>query len=241
MKTKGQVTIFIIVAILLVAIAASYFIFRDSIKRGSLPGEFSEVQVFTQDCVNSVSENAVLYSGQKGGIYDPNETTSEGISYYIIDSRDKYFPHISMVGENLALEFNDLFLTCVGDFSDFEDLFIETGLLETEVFIENEKVYFELKYPIIISKGEREIVLEEFKTKVFLDYFNFYSAVEEFMLSQRTSSGICLTCLFDVGEEYGVEIDMLDSGEVGTTIFVFYDEEIKLNEEVFEFRFANEV
>ncbi|MBT4376069.1 hypothetical protein HOD29_01715 [archaeon] len=241
MKTKGQVTIFIIVAILLVALALSYFIFRDSIKQNTLPSEFSEVQVFVQDCVDSVSENAVLYSGQKGGIYGPNETTSEGISKYILDSQDKYFPHISMVEEDLALEFNDLFLTCLNNFSGFEDLSIETGLLETEVFIENEKVYFEINYPIIISKGEKEIVLDEFKTKVSLDYFNFYSAVEEFMINQRTSSGICLTCLFDVGERYDVEIDMLDSGDSRTTIFMFYDEEIKLNDEVFEFRFANEV
>ena len=61
------------------------------------------------------------------------------------------------------------------------------------------------------------------------------------LINQRTSSGICLTCLFDVGERYDVEIDMLDSGDSRTTIFMFYDEEIKLNDEVFEFRFANEV
>ena len=75
----------------------------------------------------------------------------------------------------------------------------------------------------------------------FVSVFSFSSAVEEFMINQRTSSGICLTCLFDVGERYDVEIDMLDSGDSRTTIFMFYDEEIKLNDEVFEFRFANEV
>ena len=48
---------------------------------------------------------------------------------------------------------------------------------------------------------------------------------------------ICLSCLYDLGEENEVHIDMLDYGK-DTTIFTIIDDKSQLNNKSYEFNFA---
>ena len=89
MKNRGgQLTIFIIIAILIIAVVALFFVFRRNLQ---LPGkpvspETAEIQNFVQECLDDSLEKVVFRIGEGGGSYFPSSVASTpllDVPYYI--------------------------------------------------------------------------------------------------------------------------------------------------------------
>jgi len=239
MNKKGQVTIFIILAIVLIVIVVLFFVLKDKIVPNNSK-DFPEVQTFVLDCIESSGEKAILFSAKKGGIYSPEDTTSEGISYYLT-KENNYFPSLDNLENNLELEFEPLFLECIGNFSEFSNYNIQSSGVNTDVGINDKEIIFNLNYPLKVSFENQEKFFNDFKGKVITNYFNFYASAEEFINYQKGEENFCLTCLMNIADSNSHKADILRSGSINTLIFVFYEEDVKLNNETLEFRFANEI
>lgn len=70
---KAQVTIFIILALVLVVLVASYFIFKDKLQKNNVPENFQNVENSFISCVESqLSEGVLTLETQGGYIYLPD-------------------------------------------------------------------------------------------------------------------------------------------------------------------------
>ncbi len=69
---KGQATIFVIIALVIVALAVGFVLLKDSIIPGVQVMKFQEVYDYFDGCINDATEKGVLLLGQSGGyIYMP--------------------------------------------------------------------------------------------------------------------------------------------------------------------------
>jgi hypothetical protein len=239
MKRRGQVTIFIILAIVLIVLVISYFIFKDQINKSFVDKDFAEIQTFVQSCADSSGEQAIVNSAKKGGFYDPAFISEEGVSYYKFN--DKWNnPSKEELENNLALEFRDLFLVCLDNFSNLTEYKISKGEIQTFSALGRDFVKFEVNYPLSISFGEKSANFESFSSKTKINYLNLYSATAEYSEVSKNSNGICLTCLSEVLEKYNLKAEVFDSLDKSASIYVFSDEGIKINGENLKFIFANE-
>ena len=74
MKSKsGQVTIFIILAIAIVAVVILLFVFRDNILQADLPQELEPVYSYYLSCIEAEAMNGAFILGQQGGYIEPPE------------------------------------------------------------------------------------------------------------------------------------------------------------------------
>lgn len=70
---KGQATVFIIVALVIVALIIGYFVFTKVISPSSGSGKFSEVYDYYDICVENTLSDAVSLAGTQGGrVYTPD-------------------------------------------------------------------------------------------------------------------------------------------------------------------------
>lgn len=87
---KGQVTIFVILAILIVAGILLYFVLRKDVpeKIKYSPGT-EQIYNFVQECLEDTAEEVIYNVGQGGGYYFPPEFSSDsGIVYYLVNGRN---------------------------------------------------------------------------------------------------------------------------------------------------------
>ena len=239
MKKRGQVTIFIILAIVLILIVASYFIFKDKINNTFNAKDFPDVEKFIQNCADSSAEQAIIESAKKGGIYAPQFVTYEGAVYYKYQN-NWYFPAKEELENNLALEFESLFLNCINEFSNFTNYQISTHEIKISSDIERNFVRFDINYLVTVAFGEKSANFEYFSSKININYLKLYSAVAEYIETQKNNSAICLTCLSNILQDYKLKAEVFDSLDKTASIYVFSSEEIKLNNEKITFVFANE-
>ncbi len=69
---KAQVTIFIIVAVVLVVLVGSYFIFKDQIKKNAVPADFQRIENSFLSCAESqISDGILLLETQGGYVFLP--------------------------------------------------------------------------------------------------------------------------------------------------------------------------
>jgi hypothetical protein len=240
MKNKlGQVTIFVIIAIVLVALVAVYFLVFN--KSASLPFEGSdEIHSFVQDCIEGIGEESIYSIGRSGGyFFSPLESTSSGIPYYYFEGKD-LMPSIEEIEEEISKDFNLKLSLCTNNFEDFGEFEIETNEIFSEVKIESEKVFIDVVYPIRIMKGEEEIILRGFGVSDFsVSFLEIYNSVQEIVGDFEISSELCLSCLTEIALKKDLKID-IENPYDDTLIFVIKDENTFLGDYPFEFSFAVE-
>ncbi|MBM3233782.1 hypothetical protein FJZ19_01680 [Candidatus Pacearchaeota archaeon] len=108
MKNKGQITVFIIIAIVIVAGIAIFFVFRDKIFVSKLPARFQPIENYFLTCIEDKAIEAKNILGQQGGyIYPPEFQAGSSFSPFsnMLDfygSGVPYWYYIS--GNNLVKE-----------------------------------------------------------------------------------------------------------------------------------------
>jgi len=70
---KAQITIFVILAILIVAVIGALFVFRDNIFQADLPQELEPVYSYYLSCIEAEAMNGAFILGQQGGYIESPE------------------------------------------------------------------------------------------------------------------------------------------------------------------------
>jgi hypothetical protein len=185
---RGQITVFMIVGILLLAIfAAILFITNSTItdKAGTeaapvidtVPQEFNAIQTYTTNCLKSVAENALVIAGQQGGHIAPtmlgdfspsNPTDSAGINlnsllvpYWHYNSQPNGLPQVSIINNRPELKGDD-FLSMESQLGRYVDQEIERCLSEYQTFVGQGFLveYDEKKTQVKIFDGYVDFILD---------------------------------------------------------------------------------
>ena len=228
---RSQITIFVIIAVLIIAVAVLIFVFREqTFGDGPINVNIVPVNDIVIDCLEKIGNNAIIRVGENGGyseIYN-DINYAEDVPYYVIDEKS-LIPSMERVESEISLIIEEELPSCVSDFGEIFDEYegINHELRDAKTSILDDAVVLELNYPIV----------KDFSFRVRSRVDDYYEISQKTIVEQQKHAGsICISCLFDLSEEYDVKIEMRDSGN--STIITIVDEEYKLSEESYEWRFA---
>ena len=170
---KGQVTIFIIIAILIIALASLFFIFKDKLIGNRLPPEIAKIHNSLVSCLEEDMETGIyLLESQGGYIYLPNfEPGSEYMPfssqlnflgnsipywYYVSGNniQKEQVPSKSEMEQHLEEFIENKVKTCVFNSYYEQGYEIYIGKPNADISIQDKKVLLNLKMDFKITKGE---------------------------------------------------------------------------------------
>jgi len=236
---NGQVSIFVIVAILLVIGIVLIFFLRDGGIGIVVPSEISPIQSFVEVCVKDTLEQAVFLIGVKGGYYlNKDRVSLDGYSIFY-DYGVDYSPTKEIVSNSIESYLNENLVLCTEPFLQFSEFSIFGGVVSSSVVIENSLVSADVTYPLSIKRGDETYTLEKFSSSYSVRLGLVFKQVKGYLGEQvKTPDEICLTCLNDITRAHSLEVELHDA-EDDLVVFAFIDNSSKVLEEDFVFVFAN--
>jgi len=162
-EKRGQVTIFIILGIILVAAVGATLYFRGgAIKNrllgttelSTLPEDVDALRSEIDSCQQLIATQAVELLGLQGGfIFPPQDSLTVGDSIVALayDGRVQV-PSVGSMEQDLA-DYMDLALPLCPEYEAYQNLQIEAGDSSTKVNTADGKVSFSTKYTLSINSG----------------------------------------------------------------------------------------
>jgi hypothetical protein len=173
----------------------------------------------------------------EGICFLPPTSTSDGIPYYYYKNRN-YLPSLEDIEQELSEYINKDLPFCTNGFIDFKDLDVAEGNVETQTRVEDERVIFDVEYPVTITRGEEVSRFRNFDyIKVISRIGVMYNSIASFIEDQMDQGSICLNCMSSIAETEGFEIHMVNAEE--GIVFTFRDEYSLVKGVPIEWRFAN--
>ena len=237
---KAQVTIFIIIAIVVVSAVIGYFTLRSSFVE-SIPEDLRPVYDYYVSCLEATTKQGVSLLGEQGGYievpdFEPGSAympfssqldfLGQPIPYWMYVSGNNLLreqvPTKSRMEKDLEKYVSDRVGDC--DFSDFEkmgyDVYVGEGGVEAK--INKLDVDLEVNNRLTIFKGEQSAVISSHKVLLNSKLGKFYDMAVEVYNFEKTSMFL---------EKYALDVMRLYAPVTGTEIGcapkIFVDEEIK--------------
>lgn len=237
---RGQITIFIIIAIVIVAGVLAYFVLSGKIGQRALPKELSPAYNYFLSCIQEETQNAVLIMGSQGGYIEVPEF-SPGSEYMPFSSQldflgtpVPYWYYISGNGiakeqvpgkEKMESQIEDYLkagvLEC--NFASFEQQGFGINLseeIEADAKIQDNKIEITINVPLAISFGEISTLQNKHRTSVNSRLGKFYNLAKKIYDKEQEEMFL---------ENYGVDVLRLyapvDGSEIGCSpkIWLFDD------------------
>lgn len=158
-KKRGQLTIFIIVAVVIVLSIVFYFFATSDVKKIYHP-EIVSYKNDVMNCYEDLAERTIDYVSYQGGYYSaPQSPYIEGIyiTPYYYDHGDSYVPSINNIERELGKAIDDNFESCIFNRTNF---IIDYDTPRTRVIIENESIRFIIDLDIAITHENKTSILE---------------------------------------------------------------------------------
>jgi hypothetical protein len=235
MNKRGQLTIFIIIAILVVAGVILFFVFRDDFGNKSSGGVNSDpLQIYVQECIDELLITGIQLIGIQGGYYYmPEEfllTEYADIAYGY--NNEKVLISKSELEKQINYYIEDVVYMCVYNEVILSSL-VDVGEPKARTYLQGDKILVKLDFPLAFEKGKSSSRIRDFKSEIDLDLEDFLSVSNEIINQASTNDGyLDLSYLTDL--DYIVTI----IPNSGSFVYSLKNENIKLNEEEFIFNFA---
>ena len=239
---RGQITLFVIIAILLVS-AVGIVIYTQRERVGlmtpQINTEIRPINSFIENCIKSTGEDALIFTGQQGGYYNLPYNSIDSYVYYFHNNRS-YFPQEEIVEQQISLYINEMLPFCTKNFIDFPDFYIEadSNAIKTKTTILQNKVIFFTEWPVSIKKGATTSILKEFSSQIDSRLNTIYAITANITDEQlKDPSSICLSCLTTLAIENDLYIDMENYDNA--VLFTITDNNTLINNQPYKFIFAN--
>ena len=237
---RAQVTIFIIIAIVIVAGILAYFALSGKIGSRALPKELSPAYNYFLSCIQEETQNAVLIMGSQGGYIEVPEF-SPGSEYMPFSSQldflgtpVPYWYYISGNGvakeqvpskEKMETQIEDYLKENIAlcNFASFEEQGFGINIseeIEADAKIQDNKVDVTVNMPLSISFGEIFTLQNKHKTSVNSRLGKFYNIAKKIYDKEQQDMFL---------ENYGIDVLRLyapvDGSEIGCSpkIWLFDD------------------
>lgn len=239
MKKRAQITIFIIIAIVIIAGVAIFFLLSNpGTENVNLSDESEAVYNIVQDCSKESLEKIIYLIGVGGGYMFPPDNSNElGLPYYYNLGKISV-PSKVELEEEISFYFNQQLENCLNNSKEFVKLKKNLGEIRSEVTIEDEMILLNLNYDLALIQKDGSIKsFDEFE-KIWIENRMgiIRDIAEEIVNKDLDSDSLCLTCIQKRIQDNELRIDILEDGD--EKIFVIGDETFKINESVFIYTFA---
>lgn len=217
LNKKGQVTLFIILAIIIIAVVVLGFALKDSfIKSGSeeetallasLSPDLAEVREEVYTCSQLILEEAILetgnYAGYNSALENSLEVEDVSVNYGYFEGRNM-LPSLSTTESEIS-EYIETFLPDCANLESF-DLEITAQDPEANIEILNDKVSAEISYPItIIKEGASSRINEPYYAEKEINFKSIYNTASEIVENMADNPvEIDISYLLDLGWDISV-------------------------------------
>ena len=241
-RKKGQVTIFIILAVVIVGGVIAYFALRDGFGT-SIPEDMRPVYDYYVSCLEETTAQGIALMGERGGYIEAPDFEAgspyipfssqldffgQGVPYWMYVSGNNFLkervPTKNEMERQLGKYLGERLVDC--DFSDFElmgyDVYIEEG--EAVVDINELSVDVDVGNRMTIFKGDNSVLVSEHDFSVSSKLGKFYDMAVGVYDSEKAEMFL---------ESYALDVMRLyapvDGVELSCAPKFFVDEEIRQN------------
>lgn len=213
MSKRGQITMFIILAVLVVALVATVFIFWEDLseKKETVTREYSPLQNYLQDCLEKSMVDVIYINSLQGGYYivdkpsvvynDDDIYFDSSIPYYLIN-QEITLPSKEELENQISYGLKHEFEKSCLDFSEFNyNISYDPEEIYVSSDIRGGFVRVELDSSIYINEEGNSVILDNFtaeKETYYLEYYNFAKSLTE--KQKLNGNSICLSCLVEETE-----------------------------------------
>lgn len=221
-KNGGQVTIFIIVAIIVVAILISLIyvtrgnkLDKEYFSSTEIKPKINDIQSSVINCIDETSEEALAIIGIQGGYYKKPakyyDLSWAFIPYYYYEGQI-LMPSKKIIENELGKYINENLNNCLKnlDFGDFKLIYKNP---KTSVLIKEKEVDFNTDMPVTVEKEDKRMILELNDYPVFkksalfdiLDIADYYTKTHE-----QDAAMFCISCVDKKVREKELYFDLVD-------------------------------
>jgi hypothetical protein len=242
---RGQVTLFVVLGIVIVAVVGLAIYYSDSISDAIRAAEVQEtsavsqeakaVQSFVKGCLKKTAENSLLTVGSKGGknVVSSGFTKDGFNTNYLFKDGVKSFYKKDDMGVEFSRYVDSNIAKCTLGFKGYKG--VTASSPKTSVKISEDSVTFTTKWAVSVKGGSAEETLKVFKERLEVNVNGIYSITSS-ILDSLSSKSLCVSCISKDGakEDIDATIDVYDKDMV----FTLDDTESDLNGTSLKFIFA---
>lgn len=202
---RGQLTIFILIAVILVFIILGIFLILNYSKepKVGLIGDVETIQNFISECVDSTTKEALIVVSFQGGYYKkPSLAFSFSptfFPYYYYEGQIN-LPTLEQIETQMSYYVNDKMLECL-DSASFSNIDLIYSSPQTKVMLSKDNAYFEIDMPIELDSKEQkmQIDLKDFSKNHNSSLYEIYEVVKYITEShEQDPEFYCMNCVSEM-------------------------------------------
>lgn len=254
MIKRGQISAFIILAIIILVIAISIFFLTktkqstsnlDSVlsKMGIL-SQAKDLEISIQECLKQTVESALIVIGIQGGYYNPPEDLSK---YY--DLEWTFIPYYYDRGSFLQ-PLTKKIESEIKDYLDenLESCFWEINYQDFQLSYENSDSGVKIEKGKVLITSNLQIKIEKDQTTELINLKNYPVSIPSKLYEiievatyitdshKEDSEMICVSCIADMAEERQIYVDIRNFGEeTSITLNILSENQTSSEPYIFEF------
>ncbi len=252
---RGQVTVFIIVGIIILAVTGIIFFLvgntttEEIQSQNDFPEQLTSLQTFVEECVHDAVIEGIYLTLANGG-YVQVPTNSEILEFieddelftvpYYFDSTRQNAPSLEEIEEQTSQASISPFTSCINEFEPFTDIGDSIQAQEPIIditFAQGETLVL-LEYALEVSTESATTDLSYFRTIIPLDFSSKYETVVDFLAKQEQDPEYFLVgSLSSLSYEHNYLLDFTQQGDLGSEVLVSLtlDENLKEDPLVYNF------
>ena len=236
---KGQVTVFIVIALIIVGGITGYFVIKN-ISQGPAFEElgFNEkvgvVKEAVDTCFELVYKDSLDFVGAQGGYYQEPfgfYMTEDGLylPIYSLNGENITIPSKEFIEEEISLAVDESLETCLYVIENqYSIINIDYEEYITEVNIFESSVKFDTPISITLSakEGEGTAQIETDRKEIKSDLDNMIKVADYYISSQIIDKDlICIDCITEMAETYDLTIEVLNYIEDAIIVSIYSNNE----------------
>ncbi len=232
MIKRGQVTIFIIIAIVIVAGIVLVFSLNNNAKNlftsvfnseSKYPQTVQNIKLNVQDCLDESLKIVVEKNALQGGYYftpedsvyyNPgNLSLARNIPFYFDEKY--YVPSIAILKDQISQGVAYELASCINSEQyvagpieiNNAKVDIDFSRYNAKIIIDNENVKIDIKFPVEISFQDVVYNVEDYSSIVKTNYLKRYELASKISQTQtQYGNEICLTCNSELADQYNAQL-----------------------------------
>lgn len=194
MNKRGQITVFIIIGLIILASGLTYYVIRQRSATAKLEAQVEQQQTFegnvealesyVSNCIESTAQNGLTILGlQSGWLFRP-ENVPEPIAfgnysiYHDQYLNDSWLPTEESVEFQLSAYISQFLNDCV-DFTQFPELRIGNATINTTTDIIENHILITSIIPLKVSQGQKTKQFDKFSVKIPVRLKGMLSTADE--------------------------------------------------------------
>jgi len=208
-EKRGQVTIFIILGIIVLAIFSFIFLFVYQEKVTTIEDQSEiitqtiqiddSVKLFIEKCFEDTFNQAIFENSYNGGYFFlPTESTTNltyNVPYYLLNNNSKII-NISEIEKQLGYYIESMAPLCLNDFKKFTSIGfnITSGTIQSDIKITNESIKLDVIFPVKIRLQESIKELNKFEIEIQNNQLLRSLELNKEIIKSQQGEQVCLTC-----------------------------------------------